>query len=98
MLTKQFASINNLSICYKSSIVLPIDAVNSVLLKHGKNIVDCRLVFEIDTNVYQRVTSQKLFNFTPDVWRCNSHNHKHFEDSFPIEIEVAPPNQTTGLH
>jgi hypothetical protein len=89
MLTKQFALINNLSICDKLSIVLPIDAVNLVLLKHGKNIVDCRIVFKIDTKVYQRVTSQELFNFTPDVWRCKSHNHKHFKDSLPIEIEVA---------
>lgn len=89
MLIKQSALINNLSIWDKSSIVLPLDAVNLVLIKPGKNIVNCRLLFKIDTNVYYRVNSQKLFNLNSEFLRCNSDNHKHFEDSFPIEIEAA---------
>jgi hypothetical protein len=64
-----------------------VSAVNLTLTKKYDEIIECRLAFKIDFQLYQYIDTKALFNLEPNI--RVSGNDSNFQESFPIQIEVS---------
>ncbi len=71
----------------RSQSPLTLRAVSLSLIKQDDEVIECRLTFKVNPELYQRIDTEALFNLKPEVRRPLSAGN--FLPSSDIEIEIG---------
>jgi hypothetical protein len=66
---------------------LALSLIKSTVVKEENVIKECNLTFQIDSKLYQKIETERLFNLKPEF--CGSLNAQGFNHHADIEVEVA---------
>ena len=58
---------NELTLRTRTTTPLPIHAVTLALTKQDDELIECRLTFQVNPELYQRIDTEALFNLKPEV-------------------------------
>jgi hypothetical protein len=69
---------------------LTVRAVSLSLIKQDDEVIECRLTFQVNPQLYQRIETEALFNLKPEVRRPLSAGNFLPEPDIEIEIGLQP--------
>jgi hypothetical protein len=69
---------------------LTVRAVSLSLIKQDDEVIECRLTFQVNLQLYQRIDTEALFNLKPEVRRPLSAGNFLPEPDIEIEIRLQP--------
>jgi hypothetical protein len=69
---------------------LPIHAVTLTLTKQDDELIECRLTFQVNSKLYQRIDTEALFNLKPEVRNPLSAGEFLPEPDIQIETILKP--------
>src|SRR4028119_1135665 len=74
----------------RTTTLLTVRAVSLSLIKQDDEVIECRLTFQVNPQLYQRIETEALFNLKPEVRRPLSAGNFLPEPDIEIEIGLQP--------
>jgi len=81
---------NDLTLHDRTTTPLPIYAVTLALTKQDDELIECRLTFHVNTQLYQRIDTEALFNLKPEARNSLSAGEFLPEPDIIIETILKP--------
>jgi hypothetical protein len=88
--TEHYQLDSNLTLCARSGFRLTFCAVVITLSKHNNELIECRLTFQVSSELYQRIDTEALFNLKPQVRGSLSAGEFLPELNFQLEAMLKP--------
>ena len=88
--TEQTVLEKGLTLSDRAQAPFSLHAVNLALIKQEDTIIECRLTFEINLELYQRIDAESLFNLKPEVRGPLSHGNFRPEPEIQLEVTLQP--------
>ncbi|NJK69602.1 MAG: YbjN domain-containing protein [Microcoleus sp. SU_5_3] len=79
--------IRNLTFYDRTHSPLPIHTTNLILTKQDNTLIECRLTFQVNWQLYRRIDTEALFNLKPEL--RGSLSKGDFQPEVNIEIEAT---------
>jgi hypothetical protein len=84
--TKHFRLEKELTLYSSSQPLLTLDEIALNLTTQNNNLIECRLTFQLNSQLYQQIDRESLFNLKPEL--RGALNAASFQDETEIEIEA----------
>jgi len=81
---------SDLTLHYRTQSPLPIHAISLAITKQDDQLIECRLTFQINPELYQRIDTEALFNLKPEVRNPLSAGEFLPEPDIKIETTLKP--------